>query len=196
MLGPCELGFRSSAAFAFCTLLQAGNSTFALLCLGGLIHLNVRVGGSHCFQNVGQQQSCTAFWLTFKVYDLPTGRGSPPSTKLKRRVCSEMSLRATFAAGTGDPLFFRMLAVLREDCALQARAPQCSITDAKSLYHSMKGNPTSRQDRRTSVELALIGKAIEEPPQISCAPCPPPPAPSQSNKTTSCQIAAPRPING
>lgn len=39
---------------------------------------------------------------------------------------------------------------------LQERLQQCSVTDAKSLFDTIKkGNPTSRQDRRTSVELAI-----------------------------------------
>jgi hypothetical protein len=34
---------------------------------------------------------------------------------------------------------------------------QCTITDAKSLFDSLKKeNPTSRQDRRTSIEIAII----------------------------------------
>lgn len=49
------------------------------------------------------------------------------------------------------------VAVLCQDCELQGRLNQCSVTDAKSLYDTAKkNNPTSRQDRGTSVELAII----------------------------------------
>ena len=54
------------------------------------------------------------------------------------------------------------VAVLRQDCELQGRLDQCSVTDAKSLYDTVKkNNPTSRQDRRTSVELAIIIEALQ-----------------------------------
>ena len=108
------------------------------------------------------------------------------STKLKRRVSSTLAAEAvSFSMALAETEWLQVMfrdvtkgdvcrkdwrssllpyvAVLREDCALQARAPQCSITDAKSLYDSInKGNPTSRQDRRTSVELALISEAMEQ----------------------------------
>lgn len=40
---------------------------------------------------------------------------------------------------------------------------QCSITDAKGLYDALlKKCPSSRQDRRTSVELAMIFEALSK----------------------------------
>jgi hypothetical protein len=39
---------------------------------------------------------------------------------------------------------------------------QCTITDAKSLFDSLKKeNPTSRQDRRTSIEIAIIIESMQ-----------------------------------
>ena len=53
------------------------------------------------------------------------------------------------------------LAVLKEQCRLHQHLRQCSITDAKSLFDSVqKGDPSSRQDRRTSIELSIICEAM------------------------------------
>ena len=47
--------------------------------------------------------------------------------------------------------------VLRENCELHQRLQQCHVTDAKSLFDSLqKKSPSSRQDRRTSIELSII----------------------------------------
>ena len=55
--------------------------------------------------------------------------------------------------------------LLREDCELNHHVggllTQCGITDAKSLFDSLKKeNPSSRQDRRTSIEIAIIIEAM------------------------------------
>ena len=55
------------------------------------------------------------------------------------------------------------LAVLKEDCVLNEHMSQCNLTDAKSLFDSiLRNNPTSRQDRRTSVEIAIIIEAMKK----------------------------------
>ena len=55
------------------------------------------------------------------------------------------------------------VAVLRDDCQLRDRLSQCSVTDAKSLYDSLKKHaPTSRQDRRTSIEVAIVIEAMKK----------------------------------
>ena len=106
------------------------------------------------------------------------------STKLRRRVASTLAAEAlAFSQSLGEmewlQIMFRdvvygdvcrkdwrssllpFIAVLREDCELHQRLPQCSITDAKSLFDAIKrGNSASRQDRRTSVELALINESM------------------------------------
>ena len=108
------------------------------------------------------------------------------SAKLKRRVSSTLAGEAlAFSQALGElewlQVMFRdilfgdvnrsdwrssispFLAVLREDCELKGRLKQCSVTDAKSLYDSLhKQNPSSRQDRRTSVELAIILEAMQK----------------------------------
>eukprot|EP00435_Cladocopium_sp_Y103_P028304 s1227_g7.t1 len=105
------------------------------------------------------------------------------SAKLRRRVSSTLAGEAlAFSQALGElewlQIMFRdvvfgdvsrhnwqesilpFVAVLRKDCELHDRLEQCTVTDAKSLYDSLKKNaPTSRQDRRTSVEVAII---IEE----------------------------------
>lgn len=54
------------------------------------------------------------------------------------------------------------MTVLREDCQLKKRLQQCCITDAKSLFDALqKESINSRQDRRTSIEVAIILDAIE-----------------------------------
>ena len=106
------------------------------------------------------------------------------STKLRRRVSSTLGGEAlAFSQALSEAewlqIMFRdvvfgdvdradwsrsltpYIAVLKEECQLRQRSQQCAITDAKSLFDSIKkGNPTSRQDRRTSVELAIISEAM------------------------------------
>lgn len=54
------------------------------------------------------------------------------------------------------------LAVLNEQGELRERLGQCSITDAKSLFDSLvKGDPSSRQDRRTAIEIAIVLEALK-----------------------------------
>ena len=108
------------------------------------------------------------------------------STKLRRKVPSTLAGEAlAFSQSLGEVEWFQImfrdiiygdvsrtswrenlspfLAILKEDCHLRAKIPQCSITDAKSLYDSVKkGDPSSRQDRRTSIELAIICEAMSQ----------------------------------
>jgi len=47
--------------------------------------------------------------------------------------------------------------VLREECQLKERLEQCSVTDAKSLFDAVSNeNSSSKKDRRTAIELAII----------------------------------------
>ena len=108
------------------------------------------------------------------------------SAKLKRRVSSTLASEAlSFSQALGelewiqimfqDVLFgdvcradwttslLPFVGVLKDDSELRAELrsseslDQCVVTDAKSLFDSLrKENPTSRQDRRTSVEIAII----------------------------------------
>lgn len=106
------------------------------------------------------------------------------SSKLRRRVSSTLAGEAlAFSQALGEmewlQVMFRdvvhndvnrldwrqtllpFIGVLRDQCVLQDRLQQCSITDAKSLFDTIKkGNPTSRQDRRISVELAIITEVM------------------------------------
>ena len=102
------------------------------------------------------------------------------SSKLKRRVTSTMasetmSLSQCLGEVEWLQVFFRdlvyndvkilnwrnsispFLVFLPEECELTCRQQQCQITDAKSLYDALyKQSPSSRQDRRTALELAVI----------------------------------------
>ena len=54
------------------------------------------------------------------------------------------------------------LAVLNGQGELRGRLDQCAITDAKSLFDSiLKESSSSRQDRRTAIELAIILEAVK-----------------------------------
>ena len=49
------------------------------------------------------------------------------------------------------------MVVMRGGCHLQSRQRQCSVTDAKSLFDCiLKEHPQGRQDRKASLELAII----------------------------------------
>jgi len=108
------------------------------------------------------------------------------SSKLRRRVSSTLGGEAlAFSQALGElewlQIMFRdiafgdvcrsnwrrsimpYVAVLKEDCCLKERLDQCAITDAKSLFDSInKQNPSSRQDRRTAVELAIIIEGMKD----------------------------------
>ena len=108
------------------------------------------------------------------------------STKLRRKVPSTLAGEAlSFSQSLGEVEWFQImfrdviygdvqrsnwreslspfLAILKDNCQLRSKIPQCSITDAKSLYDSVnKGDPSSRQDRRTSIELAIICEAMTQ----------------------------------
>ena len=54
-------------------------------------------------------------------------------------------------------------AVMKEDCELRDRLSQCNITDAKSLFDAIsKECSSSRQDRRTATELAIILETLRD----------------------------------
>ena len=112
------------------------------------------------------------------------------SAKLKRRVTSTLASEAlAFSQALGElewlQVMFRdvmhgdinktdwtlsilpFVGILKEDSALCSkskgeRLEQCTIVDAKSLYDSLKKeNPNSRQDRRTSIEVAIIIESMQ-----------------------------------
>ena len=102
------------------------------------------------------------------------------SSKLKRRVTSTMAgetlaMSQCLAELEWLQIFYRDLnsgdvntghwhkslspfvAMLPDRCALHDRQEQCCITDAKSLYDALyKQCPSSRQDRRNALELAVV----------------------------------------
>ena len=52
--------------------------------------------------------------------------------------------------------------VMKKDVAMD-RQPQCTVTDAKSLYDCLlKEHPQGKQDRRSALELAIIVKDLQE----------------------------------
>ena len=108
------------------------------------------------------------------------------SSKLKRRVTSTMSgetLSLSLCLGELEwmQIFYRdlmfhdvevtnwsrsispFIAMLPERCTLRGRQEQGSVTDAKSLYDAIyKRCPTSRQDRRNALELAVVIDVVEK----------------------------------
>ncbi|CAE6953093.1 GIP [Symbiodinium sp. CCMP2592] len=53
--------------------------------------------------------------------------------------------------------------VMKGDVHLPSRQPQCSVTDAKSLFDCLlKEHPQGKQDRRSSLELAIIVRDLQE----------------------------------
>ena len=55
--------------------------------------------------------------------------------------------------------------VMKGDCPLPQRQPQCSVTDAKSLFDCiMRENPSDKQDRKSALELAIIVQDL----QVDC----------------------------
>ena len=55
------------------------------------------------------------------------------------------------------------ITMLPEDGELYQRQGQCSVTDAKSLYDAIyKSCPSSRQDRRNALELAVVVDIVEK----------------------------------
>ena len=55
------------------------------------------------------------------------------------------------------------ITVLSSECELKSRLQQCSVTDAKSLFDAIsKESTTSRQDRRTAIEIAIILDTIKQ----------------------------------
>lgn len=106
------------------------------------------------------------------------------SSKLKRRVSSTLASETlAFGQALGELEWIQLmirdvlfgdvckddwsrslspfLSILRSDCELKSLMQQCTITDAKSLFDSLtKHNQSSRQDRRTAVELSIIHEEI------------------------------------
>ena len=111
---------------------------------------------------------------------IPVSLLSWRSSKLKRRVTSTMAgetlaLSQCTAEIEWLQIFYRdvmfndvntanwqrslspFVAMLPERCSLCDRQPQCQVTDAKSLYDALyKKCPSSRQDRRNALELAVV----------------------------------------
>lgn len=55
------------------------------------------------------------------------------------------------------------LLLLRDQCELRSRQKQCLVTDAKSLYDCiLKEHPSGKQDRKASLELAIIVKDLQD----------------------------------
>ncbi|CAE7563252.1 GIP, partial [Symbiodinium sp. CCMP2456] len=55
------------------------------------------------------------------------------------------------------------MVVMRSLCELNERQRQCSVTDAKSLFDCiLKEHPQGRQDRKASLELAIIVRDLEQ----------------------------------
>jgi hypothetical protein len=132
-------------------------------------------------------------WIILATGSMPTASHkvkasvlSWRSAKLRRRVASTLGGEAlSFSQALGELEWLQImhrdvvfgdvsrnnwqesllpfLAVLKENCELRDRLDQCSVTDAKSLYDSLrKQSPASRQDRRTSIEIAIIIEALSK----------------------------------
>ena len=108
------------------------------------------------------------------------------SSKLKRRVSSTLAGEAlSFSQALAEVEWLQLMirdvlhgdvhkddwrksivpfvAILREECQLRSRLKQCHITDAKSLFDAItKESVTSRQDRRTAIEIAIILDALKK----------------------------------
>ena len=55
------------------------------------------------------------------------------------------------------------MVIMRGDVQRLRRQPQCSVTDAKSLYDCLlRGNPSGKQDRKSALELAIILRDLQE----------------------------------
>eukprot|EP00439_Symbiodinium_sp_Y106_P067741 s4909_g11.t1 len=132
-------------------------------------------------------------WLVLIAEELPLGkrkvRASPiawRSSKLKRKVFStfggetqamlqgisevdwiqimirDATIHDVQLRSWRNSLSPHML-VMKSDCEVKLRRPQCTVTDAKSLYDCLlKEHPQGKQDRRSSLELAIIVKDLQE----------------------------------
>ena len=81
--------------------------------------------------------------------------GDVPGRGLPRRLSSQLAQLAVAVASHGDH---------RGDCNLHGRQQRCSVTDAQSLYDClMKEHPQGRQDRKASLQLAMIVRDLEQP---------------------------------
>lgn len=59
--------------------------------------------------------------------------------------------------------FITSMVVMRGNIHQPHRQPQCSVTDAKSLYDCLlRGNPSGKQDRKSALELAIILKDLQD----------------------------------
>ena len=132
-------------------------------------------------------------WMVLAAETLPVGnlqvRASPlawRSSKLKRKVFSTFGgetqamlqsiaevdwLQVMMRDATHHDVELREwrsslsphMLVMKSDIRACSRQPQCSVTDAKSLFDSLqKEHPAGRQDRRSSLELAIIVRDLQE----------------------------------
>ncbi|CAE7223309.1 unnamed protein product [Symbiodinium sp. KB8] len=132
-------------------------------------------------------------WLVLIAEELPLGkrqvRASPiawRSSKLKRKVFSTFGretqamlqgmsevdwIQIMVRDATAHDVKLRSwrnslsphMIIMRSDCDLRLRRPQCTVTDAKSLYDCLlKEHPQGKQDRRSSLELAIIVKDLQD----------------------------------
>ena len=129
-------------------------------------------------------------WLVLACEQLPHGtervRVSPicwRSSKLKRRVPSTLAGEAlAMSQGVCQvewlQVMFRdilhgdvtsdwekclnpFVVALHDGCQLKGRAPQAHVVDAKSVFDVVqKGGSTSKEDRRTSIELSIVVEAL------------------------------------
>ena len=54
------------------------------------------------------------------------------------------------------------MVVLKGNCKMENRLPQCSVTDAKSLFDCLlRENPSGRQDRKSALELAIVLRDLQ-----------------------------------
>ena len=132
-------------------------------------------------------------WAVIAAEHLPVGRERVKgsliawrSSKLKRKVYSSFGGEAqAMLQGIGEVSWLQVMIrdatyndvslqnwrnslsphmlVLRGECRLRDHQPQCSVTDAKSLYDTiLRESPQGRQDRRAALELAIIVKDLQE----------------------------------
>ena len=131
-------------------------------------------------------------WIIMATETLPTGkqkvRASPMSwrsSKLKRKVYSTFGgetqamlqaisevdwIQVMVRDATRHDVELRSwrnslsphMLVMKKDISSD-RQPQCTVTDAKSLYDCLlKEHPQGKQDRRSALELAIIVKDLQE----------------------------------
>ena len=132
-------------------------------------------------------------WIVFAAETLPIGenkvRATPlswRSSKLKRKVFSTFGGETqAMLQGISEADWLQIMIrdavhndielsewrnglsphmlVMKGECRSPERQPQCSVTDAKSLYDCiLKEHPQGRQDRRSALELAIIVRDLQD----------------------------------